>query len=117
MGVLFLGTGLVKLVGLSAVKHFFAMIGLPLWMVPLAGVVELAFGLLLLRRRTYQYGALGVLVWMVFAALSHVMTGDQLYFLFFNAILINLCMWILEKDPPSFLNVRRPFKRAPLGRR
>jgi len=69
----------------------------------------------MLRRRTSQYGAVGVLVWMVFAALSHVMTGEKLWLLFFNAVVINLCMWLLEKDPPGFLDVRKP-RRASLGR-
>ena len=110
VGVFFIATGAFKLVGLSAVKDFFAGVG------PVAGLVEIGFGLLMFRRRTYQYGSIGILVWMVFAALSHVMTGQRLYLLFMNAILINLCMWLLEKDPPPFLNVRRP-KRASLGRR
>ena len=116
MGVFFIATGAIKVVGLSAAKDFFARVGLPLFLVPVAGLVEIAFGLLMFRRRTYQYGSVGILVWMVFAALSHVMTGQRLYLLFMNAILINLCMWLLEKDPPPFLNVRRP-KRASLGRR
>lgn len=116
MGGFFLATGAVKLIGLSAVKDYFASAGLPLFLVPLAGVVEIVLGFLMFRPRTYQFGSVGILVWMVFAALSHVMTGQRLSLLFLNAILINLSMWLLEKDPPRFLNVRKP-PRASLGRR
>ena len=116
IGVFFIATGVIKLVGLSAVKVYFADAGLPLFLVPLAGAVEIVLGVAMLRRQTWQFGAVGILVSMVFAALSHVMTGERLYLLFLNAILINLCMWLLEKDPPRFLNVRRA-PRASVGPR
>ena len=116
VGVLFIITGATKLVGLSAVKDYFADAGLPPLLVPIAGVAEIALGALMFRRKTWQFGSIGILVTMVFAALSHVMTGQRLYLLFLNAILINLCMWLLEKDPPRFLNVRRA-PRASVGPR
>lgn len=115
VGTLFLITGALKVVGLSGAKGFFLDVGLPGWLVVVAGLVELALGGLMFRRRTAQYAAVGILVWMVFAALSHVMTGQKLWLLFFNAVVINLCMWLLERDPPGFLNVRKP-RRASLGR-
>lgn len=115
VGVLFLLTGALKLVGLSGVKDFFLQLGLPGWMVVVAGLAELVLGGLMFARRTWQYGAVAILVWMVFAALSHVMTGEKLWLLFFNAVVINVCMWLLEKNPPGFLDVRKP-RRASLGR-
>ena len=115
LGVFFLFAGVLKLIGLSAVDDYFEVVGLPRWAEVVAGAVEFGFGLSMFSRRTYQYGSIGIFGWMVFAALSHVMTGEQMWLLFFNAAVINLCMWLLEKDPPPFLNVRRP-KRASLGR-
>lgn len=115
LGVFFLATGLTKLIGLSWVTHFFADVGLPGWVVWAAGLAELGLGLMLFFRRTWKFAASGVLIWMVFAALSHVMTGERLYLLFMNAIVINLCMWLLEKDPPRLLDVRKPW-RASVGR-
>ncbi len=115
MGVLFLATGVTKLLGLSSVEGYFEHIGLPVWMVWIAGGVEIGLGGLMFFRRTWQYAAMGILAWMVMAALSHVMSGVGLYLLFFNASLINLCLWLLEKDPPPLLNVRLR-KRASLGR-
>ena len=111
MGVAFLGLGVAKLVGLSPQFAFFEELGLPRAMVPMVGVVEVLVAILCVNRSTQSYGALGVILLMGAAALSHVMSGSRLYMLFVNAYFLAAAIWVVRMERPRFLQVKQPSAR------
>ncbi len=111
MGAAFLGLGVAKLVGLSTQFAFFEELGLPRAMVPMVGLVEVLVGILCINRSTQSYGALGVILLMGAAALSHVMSGSRLYMLFINAYFLAAAIWVVRMERPRFLQVKQPSAR------
>lgn len=105
LGFVFLTSGATKLLGLSSLADFFVSLRLPAWMLPVVGGAELVVGLLTLNRSTHAYGAVGVALMMIGAALSHVMTGYMLPMVFLNAALLVAAVWVIVKDRPFFLRV------------
>ncbi len=111
MGAAFLGLGVAKLVGLSPQFAFFEELGLPRALVPMVGAVELLIGLLCLNRSTQSYGAVGVILLMGAAALTHVMSGSRLYMLFINAYFLAAAIWVVRMERPRFLQVTESSER------
>lgn len=107
LGFVFLTSGATKLLGLSELAAFFVSLRLPAWMLPAVGGAELIVGLLTLNRSTHSYGAVGVALMMIGAALSHVMTGFMLPMVFLDAVLFVAAVWVIVKDRPFFLRVTR----------
>ncbi|MDP1824289.1 MAG: DoxX family protein [Archangium sp.] len=105
LGLVFLTSGATKLLGLSTLGDFFVHLRLPPWMLPAVGGAEFIVGLLTLNRSTHWYGAVGVAVMMIGAALTHVMTGYLLPMVFLNAALLAASVWVVVKDRPFFLRV------------
>ena len=111
MGAAFLGLGVAKLLGLSPQFAFMEELGLPRALVPMIGAVELLIGMLCINRSTQSYGALGVILLMGAAALSHVMSGSRLYMLFINAYFLAAAIWVVRMDRPRFLQVTASSER------
>ncbi len=111
MGAAFLGLGVTKLLGLSPQYVFFEELGLPRALVPMVGVVELLIGFSCLNRSTQSYGALGVILLMGAAALTHVMSGSRLYMLFINAYFLAAAIWVVRMERPRFLQVTASSER------
>lgn len=111
MGAAFLGLGVAKLVGLSPHYTFFEELGLPRAMVPIVGAMEVMVGILCVNRSTQSYGALGVILLMGAAALTHVMSGSRLYMLFVNAYFLAAAIWVVRMERPRFLRVTEPSER------
>jgi len=105
LGTLFICSGLSKLLGWQLQQELFRQFGFAAWFVPVVGVLELAFAALALTPKTRAYGALGFLVLLVGAALTHVMTGVLLPFLLVHAGLIAASIFIVLKQRPKFLRV------------
>lgn len=59
----------------AAFESMFADFGLPLWSVPVIGVLELLGAVLVLIPRTAMYGAVLIAAIMVGAASCHLLTG------------------------------------------
>ena len=113
MGAAFLGLGVAKLLGLSPQFAFMEELGLPRALVPMIGAVELLIGMLCINRSTQSYGALGVILLMGAAALSHVMSGSRLYMLFINAYFLAAAVWVVRMERPRFLQVTHTSERHP----
>jgi len=111
MAVAFIGVGVAKLFGLSWQTDFFSELGLPRALVPLVGAVELVVGLLCFNRRSQSYGAVGVILLMGAAALTHVMSGARMYMLFINAYFIFAAIWVVRMERPRFLRMAPPEPR------
>jgi uncharacterized membrane protein YphA (DoxX/SURF4 family) len=105
LGFVFVTSGATKLLGLSTLAEFFVSLRLPPWMLPVVGGAEFVVGLLTLNRSTHSYGAVGVALMMIGAALSHVMTGYMLPMVALNAALLVAAVWVIVKDRPFFLRV------------
>lgn len=105
MGSVFIILGVAKLIGISPTYDFFEQLDMPRALVPVIGVLELLVGVLTINRSTHSYGAVGVIVFMGGAALSHVMSGAHLYMLFLNAYFLAAAIWVVRMDRPRFLQV------------
>ncbi|MDP1828128.1 MAG: DoxX family protein [Archangium sp.] len=101
--VVFVASGVAKLLGVHQVKTLFGQFGLPHWALVAVGAVELTCAGLLLSWSTRAYGALGLAMVMIGASLAHVMTGVMLPLLFANAILCFIAGWVVLQHRPSFL--------------
>lgn len=108
MGVAFVGLGLSKLLGFSPQYEFFSALGLPGALVPMVGVLEVMVGALCFHPMTRSYGAVGVIMLMGAAALTHVMSGARLYMLFINAYFLAAAIWCVRMERPRFLRVSEP---------
>lgn len=75
LGLWFLLAGSQKFLARGAFEEMFAGFGLPLWMVPLIGVLEIAGALMVVIPRSAKYGAALIGVVMVGAAACHLATG------------------------------------------
>lgn len=104
-GFVFLSLGASKLLGLSMATQFLERLRLPHWTLLAVGVAEFLVGILVLNRKTHSYGALGIALMMIGAALTHIMTGVMLPMVFVNAALVVSAVWVVVKDRPFFLRV------------
>jgi len=75
LGLWFLLAGAQKFLARPAFEEMFADFGLPLWAVPVIGVIEVAAALLVLVPRTAIYGAGTIAAVMVGAAACHLISG------------------------------------------
>jgi uncharacterized membrane protein YphA (DoxX/SURF4 family) len=105
LSTLFTCSGLSKLLGWQLQEELFRQFGFASWFVPVVGALELGFAALALTPKTRAYGALGFLMLLVGAALTHVMTGVLLPFLLVHAGLIAASIFIVLKQRPKFLRV------------
>ena len=75
LGLWFLLAGSQKFLARAAFETMFSDFGLPLGLVPVIGVLELLGGVLALIPRTALYGAALIVVVMIGAAGSHLISG------------------------------------------
>ena len=75
LGLWFLLAGSQKFLSRAAFESMFADFGLPLWSVPVIGVLELAGAVLVFIPRTAMYGAALIAAVMVGATSCHLLTG------------------------------------------
>ena len=75
LGVWFLVAGSQKFLAAAVFKKMFADFGLPLWLVPVIGVLELTGAVLVLVPHTARFGAVVIATVMVGAVGSHLMSG------------------------------------------
>jgi len=76
LGLWFLLAGSMKFLSSAAFEVMFADFGLPLWGVPVIGILELLGAVLVIIPRTAMYGAGVIFVVMVGAASCHLLTGQ-----------------------------------------
>jgi len=108
LAIAFVGMGVSKLLGYEPQVEFFQELGLPRALVPAVGVLEVMVGIMCLNRATQSYGAVGVIMLMGAAALTHVMSGARLYMLFINAYFLVAAIWVVRMERPRFLRVSEP---------
>ena len=75
LGLWFLLAGAQKFLSRPAFNEMFGDFGLPLWAVPIIGVIELLGGILVLIPRTAVYGAGVIIAVMIGAAGCHLISG------------------------------------------
>ncbi len=75
LGLWFLLAGSQKFLSRTAFETMFADFGLPLWSVPVIGVLELFGAVLVFIPRTAMYGAGVIIAVMIGAASCHLLTG------------------------------------------
>lgn len=75
LGLWFLLTGSQKFLAVEVFQKMFADFGLPLWMVPLIGILELIGAAAALVPRTARFGAALIAAVMIGAVSCHLVTG------------------------------------------
>ena len=75
LGLWFLLAGAQKFLSQDAFESMFTDFGLPLWLVPVIGVLEIAGAVLVLIPTTAPFGAATITCVMIGAILSHVTSG------------------------------------------
>ncbi len=75
LGLWFLLAGAQKFLAKGVFENMFTNFGLPLWLVPVSGILELAGAILVLIPMTSLYGAATIASVMIAAALSHITSG------------------------------------------
>ena len=107
-GVMFIGSGLFKLLMLPLQEDLFRKLGLPGWALPVAGVCEMFFGVLMLSPRWRAWGALAMAVEMIGAGVAHLVTGAQGSMVIVNAALLIGAVYVLFKERSVLLPPRTP---------
>jgi uncharacterized membrane protein YphA (DoxX/SURF4 family) len=105
LGVVFLASGLTRLLGLPMQAELFAQFGFPRWMIYAVGAVEVLIAVLTLTPSTHSYGAVGVVLLMAGAVLTHAVTGVRVPMIALNALLLFPAIWVVRRDRPRFLRV------------
>lgn len=102
-GVIFVGSGLLKVVMLPEQEQMFRSFGLPEGLLPVVGVLELVFGALMLNTRWRPWGALLLALEMAGVAVLHIVTGVLVELVLINAALFIGAAYVFFKDRRSLL--------------
>ncbi len=108
-GVIFVGSGLFKLLMLPEQEQLLNQLGLPPWMLVIIGILEVAFGALILSPRWRAWGSLAIAVEMVVAAVAHLISGTLVGMVLANAVLFAGAIYLLVKERSNLLPT--PHKR------
>lgn len=76
LGVVFLGAGIPKLLGVDFMYDYLLALQVPLWAIPVIGIIELTGAVLTFSPKTRLYGASILLVVMIGAAGTHILNAD-----------------------------------------
>ena len=98
LGVMFLASGVTKLLGLQVHVEMFEAFGLPRWALIPVGLLEALSAALLFIPRTRFFGALGVCAAMLGAAAVHLASGVMPAMVFLNAALFAAAAWVASKS-------------------
>lgn len=110
-GVIFAGSGLLKVVMLPDQEQMFSSFGLPEWLLPVVGVLELSFGALILNARWRPWGALLLALEMAGVAVLHIVTGVMVEMVLINAALFTGATYVLIKERHALLHPPPKFAR------
>jgi uncharacterized membrane protein YphA (DoxX/SURF4 family) len=110
-GVIFVGSGLLKVVMLPEQEQMFRSFGFPEWPLPVVGVVEIIFGALILNPRWRPWGALLLALEMAGVAVLHILTGVMAEMVLINAALFTGATYVLFKERHALLHPPRRFAR------
>lgn len=101
-GVIFLGSGLTKLVALDTQEQIFRNMGFPAWVLPVVGALEMLMGALVLSPRWRAWGALAIALESVVFGLTHVVTSVMLPMAATNAVFFVGAVYVLIKERSTF---------------
>ena len=93
LALIYLVVGFAQIAGVAGVAESFAQWGYPSWFRIVIGVLELGGGALLLLPKVSPLAAVGLIVLMVGAAYTHVVSG-QYPMIVLNLVLIALLAWL-----------------------
>jgi hypothetical protein len=105
LGVVFLATGLSKLLGAPFNVAMFGAFGLPLWAMYVVGGLEIASAALLFVPRTRFFGAFGICALMLGAAGVHLLSGFGAPMVLLNGLLFAVAAWVGSQ---TGMTVREP---------
>ena len=97
-GVLFLGSGLFKMLMLAPQEELFRRFGLPGWVMVAVGLGEIALGGIILSPRWRPWAALAMAVEMIAAGAAHLVSGVESNMVLANAVLFVGAVWMLIKE-------------------
>ena len=97
-GVLFLGSGLFKMLALAPQEELFRRFGFPAWVMVAVGLGEIVLGGLVLSPRWRPWAALAMAVEMIVAGVAHLVSGVAVNMALANAALFVGAVWLLIKE-------------------
>lgn len=106
LGVVFLFSGLTKLLGAEFQAVLFERFGFSTAVLMTVGALEVLFAVLVVIKATRPWGAMGLAVLMGGAAMTHIMTGVLMPLIFANVVLFPASVWVVIKQRPGFLKLR-----------
>ena len=103
VGLVFIATGLAKLISSPMMVAWFERFHLPAWSQYAIGAFEVLGACLVLLRSTRSLGAILLAMDMAGAVLAHILTALDQEFLLLNVGVFAICAWLVLRDPPAFL--------------
>jgi putative oxidoreductase len=94
LGVVFLITGVTKLLGAQFNVELFRDFGLPAWVMYAVGAVEIAAAVLVWLPRTRFFGALTICGLMMGAAAVHLLSAVWPSMILVNGVLLAAAAWV-----------------------
>jgi uncharacterized membrane protein YphA (DoxX/SURF4 family) len=116
LGFVFLLSGGSKLAGAEMQVEMFGRLGLPDWSLPTVGVIEFVSAILILLPATRAMGAASIVVIMVGAALTHLVTGVIMQMVLVNIIVgipAALVAWVKRDQFAALAGQPREPRKAP----
>lgn len=107
-GVMFLGSGLFKVLMLPEQQQLLVSLGFPRWVLLLLGAVEVVFAAMILSPRWRPWGALAIAAEMVVAGLAHLISGVLVPMVIANAVLFAGALYLFFKERTILLPPRTP---------
>ena len=106
-GIIFVGSGLFKVLMLPEQEQLLMQLGFPGWMLVIIGVSEVIFGALVLSPRWRAWGSLAIAVEMVIAAVAHLVSGALVGMVLANAALFAGAVYLLVKERSNLFSPPR----------
>ena len=100
LGVVFLASGLGKLMSMPMAVELFDAFGLPRWAMLGVGWIEVTAAVLVMVPKVRFFGAFLICAVMLGAGLTHGITGVVLPMIFLNVALFVGAGWVLMKQGP-----------------
>jgi uncharacterized membrane protein YphA (DoxX/SURF4 family) len=107
-GVVFVGSGLFKVLMLPEQQQMLGSLGFPRWVLLMVGAFEVIAGTLILNPRWRPWAALAVMLEMVVAGAAHFISGVSVPMVLANAALFAGAAYLFFKERSILLPPRRP---------